>query len=163
MGFHATINAGTDAFGNMKHRPAPRVKASPRVTGYDQQMKSDRLASAVTSGNGPKVFSDTSWALTVFLSDRKVTAMTATMDQYRKVSAVKWELNLRNMGARIIVRKVTSKSFTGWLAEFQPYTGGRVVLGAVPKGGSIDHNGESKDARRMALVNLHSALIKSAR
>lgn len=162
MGFHATINAGTDEFGNMKHRPAPRVKASPRVTGYDQQMKSDSLASAVTSENGPKVFSDTSWALAVLIADRKVTSMTATMTQYRKVSATRWELNLRNMGARIIVRKVTTESFTGWLAEFMPYGGGRVVLGAVPKGGSIDHNGESQDARRMALVNLHSALIKAA-
>ncbi len=162
MGFHATINAGNDAFGNMRHKVAPRVNASPRVTGYSQQVKSDALAGAVTTETGPKIFSDTSMALTIALAGRKVTDMTATFSQYRKVTATRWELNMRNLGGRIVVRKVTTKDFNGWLSEFHPYTGGRVALGGVGKGQSIDHNGESSDARRLALVKLHNALIRIA-
>lgn len=42
MGFHATINAGTDEFGNTRHKSAPRVRATdkryvsqPLTTGRD--------------------------------------------------------------------------------------------------------------------------------
>lgn len=160
MGKHAVISAGTNEFGNERHKLAPRVRVTERVTGYAQQEKSNRLAGQVRLEKFAPMTGPTT--LEMLIADRKVTSMTATMTQYRKVSATRWELNMRAMGARIIVRKVTTKSFTGWIAEFMPYSGGRVVLGAVPKGGSINHNGESEDTRRMALVNLHSALIKAA-
>lgn len=55
MGFHAVISAGKDVYGNEAHKPAPRVKASERVTGYGQQVKADRMAGQVTTTVEPAI------------------------------------------------------------------------------------------------------------
>jgi hypothetical protein len=55
MSFHAVISAGVNEFGNDRHRVAPRVKASERVTGYGQQQRSDRMAGPVTKVTEPAI------------------------------------------------------------------------------------------------------------
>lgn len=55
MSFKAVISAGVNEFGNERHRVAPRVKATERVTGYGQQMKSDRMAGSVTTTVEPAI------------------------------------------------------------------------------------------------------------
>lgn len=155
MGKHAVIGNSQVGRKNQTLKSGAQYAAAARVR------DAAAMAGPVHHSQGEQSFSDTAMALTIALATRSVTDMTYRMSDYRK-DGTKWALNMRSLGGRIVCRRVATKTFTGWVAEFMPYTGGRVSLAKIAKGNSIDHNGESEDCRRAALVNLHSALIKIA-
>lgn len=150
MGFHATI-------GN-RQTAAPHVKASPRVTGYAQQLKFHANAGPVRTAQTDPIFSDTSMTLALMLADRRITRLTATMRDWRK-AGTRWTLKLRDLGADIIVRKINSKEFTGWQAELIEFGQKRgIVLAQMAKGDSIETNKEREDTCRHALNMVHLVL-----
>ena len=158
MGHHA--NVGTSL------RPAPRAIVTERVTGYAQAQKFETLAGPVFTMNLRPDVTPTMVAFIQGIADRKITRLTETMLDYRKVSGTRWELTLRWMDARIVVRKVnaTKKSpWTGWVAELVPMGAktGHVVC-AVAKGDAIETNGERSDCCRAAMNVLQATLIKLA-
>lgn len=147
MGFHATIAAGTDKFGNERHKSAPRVRVTERVTGSAQVRKFHELAGALKVENIGSQFTDTMMAVALVIAGRQITRLTATIANFRKVSATRWDANLREMNAHLVVRKVNSKAFTGWQAELIAYGQQRgAVLAQIAKGDSINTNGERLDA-----------------
>lgn len=170
MGFHATITAGQDAFGNMRHKTAPRVKASERVTGTAQQDKARRLAGPVVTFPGiPGVTHDevsqTTLKLASYLAGRKVTALTERWTDFRKVSATRFELTLRGIGGKVVVIKrnpTKTSDFKGWVALYVATDGTQVELTRVAKGDSIETNGERSDTCRKALTVLQLRLMHSA-
>lgn len=162
MGFHATIAAGRDAFGNERHKVAPRVLASPRVTGTSQVQKFHELAGNIVSFPGiDGVTHDATTraeALRAMLARRKVTHMTYVASDWRKDTATRWSLTMRALDGRMTARKVANKSFNGWIVFFETFTGVKIELARVAKGQSIEHNGERADACRAGMNVLHVAL-----
>jgi hypothetical protein len=160
MGKHAVISAGQDVYGNERHKMAPRVRVTERVTGYAQQEKARRLAGPVMHFSGLKPdISDTTRILLSMIAGRKVTDMTETMASWRKESATRHVLTFRSLVGKIVVKKANRKDFNGWEAHYIPAgqnTG--PVLVQIAKGSSINHNGEREDACRAAMNLLHVAL-----
>jgi hypothetical protein len=157
MGFHATISAGQDVFGNERHKSAPRVRVSERVTGTAQQAKFDRLAGHVVTFQGMpgithETVTETATLLAMALSGRKITDMTAVMSDWRKVSSTKFELTLRGVGGKLVTRKSNTKTFKGWITEYiTPGQAQKIECARVPKGSAIETNGERMDACRSGM------------
>jgi hypothetical protein len=167
MGFHATINAGQDAFGNMRHKSAPRVRVSERVTGTAQQAKFDRLAGHVVTFQGMDGIThdsvtETATRLAIALAGRRITDMTAVMSDWRKVSSTKFELTLRGVGGKLITRKSNAKNFKGWITEYVIPGGGQVIECArIARGTAIETNGERMDACRTGM-NVLQMILRAA-
>lgn len=169
MGHHATIAAGRDEFGNLRHKTAPRVRASERVTGTAQQDKARQLAGPVVSFQGmPGITHDavsqTTIRLAAMLAGRKVTQLTERWTDYRKVSATRFELTLRGIGGKVEVIKrnpTKTSDFKGWVAYYT-LGGERIELTRVAKGDSIETNGERADCARHALNVLQLRLTQNA-
>jgi hypothetical protein len=162
MGFHATVNAGTDQFGNMRHKIAPRVKASPRVTGTDQVRKFHALAGPVLADEADLDMS-IRMELHVLrfqeaLKDRARTPLTEPVTAFSRVTPTSYELQTHSIGGKIVTRKVARKDFTGWVAE-HVLGGIRTPLASVQKGHSATVNGERYDCCVSALTTLQTLLI----
>ena len=163
MGFHATISAGTDAFGNERHKAAPRVMASPRVTGTAQMDKFHALAGGVTVTKATPVFSDKSLDLAFMLAGRRITDLTETLAQFRRESATRFVCQTRRLGGHIEVKKVNRKDFKGWVAlYFAPGSKTGHELASVAKGQSIETNGERQDTCRAALNRMQVLLMAAS-
>jgi hypothetical protein len=164
MGKHAVIEAGLNEFGNARHKMAPRVRVTERVTGTAQQDKFDRLAGTVVRFKGIEgVTHDghtTADKLAAALAGRRVTQLTENMTRWRKEGS-KFTLTLRGVGGKLVARKTNTKSFNGWLVEYI-VAGGKqsILVAAVPKGSSINTNGEREDACRAGLNTLQLILRK---
>lgn len=163
MGFHATIASGVDAFGNARHKSAPRVRVTERVTGTAQITKFHQLAGPVLAIAGlmPDI-TPTMAEFAAMLLGRKITRLTATMNDWKPVntSKTRWELRLRDLGYIITARKVTPSKrngmFGGWeacLVKMGENSG--QMLAQIPTGGSIDRMGVPDDCRRKALNVIH--------
>lgn len=168
MGHHALIAAGRNEFGDLRHKVAPRVKASARVTGYAQQVKSDALAGPVSTEIVDPIWTDLMVEFAIMVATRKVTRITETVSGFQRVSATQYVLKLSQFNCRIVVKKVARKDFNGWAAFITPFgttnlipirnANGHVRLG---KGESINTNGERADVCRMALNALQAGLFKA--
>jgi hypothetical protein len=167
MGFHATIAAGRDEFGNLRHKSAPRVRVTEKVTPYSQAIKGLELAGPVHTETVDPMWSDLMVQFQLALVQRKVTRVTETVSEFQRVSATQYVLKLSQFNCRIVVKKVNSKEFKGWAAFITPFgtnalikivnAHGHVRMG---KGESVNTNGERADVCRLALNALQASLFK---
>jgi hypothetical protein len=167
MGFHATISAGTDVFGNERHKSAPRVRVTERVTGMAQQAKFNSLAGNVVTFQGMEgithdAVTETASRLALALAGRRITQFTETTAQWRKVSSTRFELTLRGVGGRLVTRKSNTKAFKGWVTEYIIAGGGQVIeVARIPNGTSINTNGERMDAC-VSGMNILQLILRAA-
>jgi hypothetical protein len=167
MGKHAVISAGTDAFGNERHKMAPRVRVTERVTGTAQQAKFDSLAGNVVTFQGMEgithdAVTETATRLALALAGRRVTQLTENVTQWRKVSSTRFELTLRGVGGKLVTRKSNTKTFKGWVTEYITAGHGQTIeVARIEKGTSINTNGERMDAC-VSGMNILQLILRAA-
>jgi len=144
MGFHAVISAGVNEFGNDRHRVAPRVKASERVTGYGQQVKADAIAGQVTKTVEPAIVEAQDAIQAMGLNVRKGFTFTADMITViergttwrdvvvngRKTGDQEMRVSSGVLRLTKVTKTIYRQKFSGWMGTLTTWDGTMHVLDA---------------------------------
>jgi hypothetical protein len=157
MGFHAVIG-DTD-----KHKMAPRVKATARVTGADQQRKFHQLAGPVTVTKVNVTMPDATVAEKRDGALRQGTTTAGTRNGqtgWVKVAHTKnnYMITVRKPGARhdavITVQPQVVKGQTVWVARMRVGQGEVKPIGFLTKDKAFEPHRISEEIRAAALMQV---------